>query len=213
MTMDIARFEKLPLMGIIRGVDVTDIGPLIETTAEAGLETIEVAMNTPDAAKMISKIREISKGSLIVGAGTVISKNDLDAALGSGASFIVMPSLVEDLVKSCVEKGVPVFPGALTPREVLEAWECGAAMVKVFPSNVFGPGYMKALKGPFGKIKLMAVGGIRLETIPEYFSSGADAVAFGGGVFKKEWLEAKDFESIGKLVKQYVEAVKEARCR
>ncbi len=81
-------------------------------------------------------------------------------------------------------------------------------MVKVFPSSVFGPGYIKALKGPFEKIKLMAVGGVNLDNIAEYFSCSVDAVAFGASVFKKEWLEKKDFASIGKLVSEYVIAVK-----
>jgi 2-dehydro-3-deoxyphosphogluconate aldolase/(4S)-4-hydroxy-2-oxoglutarate aldolase len=149
----------------------------------------------------------------MVGAGTVISKSDLDEALAAGASFIVMPICDREIVEICAKKGVPVFPGALTPREVLEAWQLGAAMVKVFPSDVFGPGYIKALKGPFDKLKLMAVGGVRLDNVGEYFSCGADAVAFGASVFKKEWLKAKDFESIGQLVEKYVVAVREARGR
>jgi 2-dehydro-3-deoxyphosphogluconate aldolase/(4S)-4-hydroxy-2-oxoglutarate aldolase len=208
--MDTNSFEKLPLMGILRGVDAGDIEPLVEAVTRAGLETIEVTMNTPGGAEIISKANKTSGGRISIGAGTVLSMNDLDAALKAGAGFIVMPVYIEEIVASCVEKGIPVFPGALTPQEVMNAWKAGATMVKVFPSDAFGPGYLKALKGPFDKIKLMAVGGVRLEKIAEYFFSGADAVAFGASVFKKEWLAKKDFSSITNLVKEYVNAVKTA---
>jgi 2-dehydro-3-deoxyphosphogluconate aldolase/(4S)-4-hydroxy-2-oxoglutarate aldolase len=211
MMMDVDRFKKLPLMGIVRGVSMEDIEPLLETSIGAGLETIEVTMNTPAAPEILSRMREISAGRVVVGAGTVLSKSDLDTALDAGAGFIVTPVFDGSIVKSCVEKDIPVFPGALTPREVFMAHEAGATMVKVFPSSAFGPGYIKALKGPFDRVRLMAVGGINLENIDEYFSSGADAVAFGGGVFKKEWLKNKDFKSIGNLVRKFVTAVKETK--
>ena len=209
--MDTDRFNKLPLMGIARGVDAADIEPLLEAVIEAGLETIEVTMNTSGAAGIISKMRAVSNGRIVIGAGTVLSEDELEQVVDAGASFIVLPAFVEEVVRSCVRKNIPVFPGALTPQEVLDAWKAGAAMVKVFPSSVFGPGYLKELKGPFNDIKLMAVGGVRPDNIKEYFSCGADAVALGGRVFKKEWLAKKDFKSIGKLVAEYVREVKTAR--
>jgi 2-dehydro-3-deoxyphosphogluconate aldolase/(4S)-4-hydroxy-2-oxoglutarate aldolase len=205
--VDIDRFKKLPLMGIVRGLKLEDVQPLVEVSMEAGLGTIEVTMNTPEAPKIIAQMRKVSAGKVMVGAGTVLSESDLKAALDAGAGFIVMPVFDEMIVKSCVEKSVPVFPGALTPQEVFKAHEAGATMVKVFPASVFGPSYIKALKGPFDGIKLMAVGGVNLENIDEYFSSGADAVAFGASAFKKRWLESKDFASIGRLIGEYVKAV------
>jgi 2-dehydro-3-deoxyphosphogluconate aldolase/(4S)-4-hydroxy-2-oxoglutarate aldolase len=207
--MDIRKFSELPLMGIVRGVDEADIEPLIEAVIGAGLETIEVTMNTPGAAGIIKKAKSVAKGRIDVGAGTVLSTGDLDEALEAGASFIVMPALVEKVVTACVDKKIPVFPGAFTPREVLDCWNAGASMVKVFPSSMFGPRYIKELKGPYDSVKLMAVGGVRIENVDEYFSSGADAVAFGGSVFRKEWLDKKDFESIAGLVKEYVKLVRE----
>jgi 2-dehydro-3-deoxyphosphogluconate aldolase/(4S)-4-hydroxy-2-oxoglutarate aldolase len=211
MIMDINRFEELPLMGILRGVDVTDAEALLEAVIESGLKTIEVTMNTSGAAKIISKMHAISNGRITIGAGTVLSMDDLEQAIDAGASFIVLPAFVREVVRYCVEKSIPVFPGALTPQEVLDVWGAGATMVKVFPSGIFGPKYIKELKGPFDRVKLMAVGGVRLGNLEEYFSCGADAVAFGSSVFKKEWLEKKDFASIGKLVGEYVQAVKRAR--
>ena len=209
--MDVARFKELPLMGILRGISIADIEPLLEEVIESGLRTIEITMNTPGAAEIITKAKKISADRVTVGAGTVLSRDDFEAAVGAGAAFIVMPASVEEVMKPCVEKGIPVFPGALTPQEVLNAWKLGATMVKVFPSSVFGPGYIREIKGPFNNIALMAVGGVRVENVGEYFSSGADAVAFGASVFRKEWLDAKDFASIGKAVTEFVQAVKTAQ--
>ena len=197
-------------MGILRGIKLEDVGPLVEAAASAGLETIEVTMNTPGAADIIRKMVEVSGGRLTIGAGTVLSLEDLNEALSRGASFIVMPVCNEEIVDVCKEKQIPVFPGALTPQEVVRAWELGVSMVKVFPSSLFGPKYFKELKAPLDKIEIMAVGGVRLDNISEYFSSGASAVAFGASVFKKELLDKKDFKAIETTIRSYVEEVKKA---
>ena len=209
--MNIEHFEKFPLLGIVRGIAPGDVEPLIESVIDAGLETLEITMNTPSAPELIKKAMNVSKGRLVIGAGTVLSKKDLKAALKAGASFIVMPACVQEVMKECVKKKIPVFPGALTPQEVFNAWESGAAMVKVFPAGLFGPAYIKELKGPFDKIKLMAVGGVRPDNIGEFFSSGASAVAFGASVFKKDLLEKKDFQEIERLVSEYVDGVKRVK--
>ncbi|MBD3426505.1 MAG: bifunctional 4-hydroxy-2-oxoglutarate aldolase/2-dehydro-3-deoxy-phosphogluconate aldolase [Candidatus Omnitrophica bacterium] len=208
--MDMERFERLPLMGIVRGVSLQDMGKLAETAVEAGLRTMEITMNTPGAKELISLSREIAGDRMQIGAGTVLSSEDLDGALRSGASFIVMPSYIEEVVEACNDRGVAVFPGAFTPGEVLTSWRAGASMVKVFPSGMFGPRYIRELKGPYDRIKLMAVGGVRVDNIAEYFSSGADAVAFGSSVFRRDWLQRKDFGSIGALIAQYVSLVRDA---
>ena len=207
--MDIKNFKQMPLMGIVRGISIKDIEPLLETVIGAGLGTIEITMNTPSAADIIKKACAFSEGRIEVGAGTVLGMGSLKEALAAGAGFIVSPVTEEEVLLYCVKKGIPVFPGAFTPQEVFTAWGMGASMVKVFPSGLFGPKYFKELKAPLDKVELMAVGGVRPNNIGEYFSSGASAVAFGSSVFKKELLEAGDFESIGELVKQYVEEVKD----
>ena len=197
-------------MGILRGIKPEDVEPLIEASAGGGLKAIEVTMNTQGASDIIKKMVDASRGRLSVGAGTVLSDRDLDEALASGAEFIVMPVCLEGIVKACREKNIPVFPGALTPQEVVKAWNLGASMVKVFPSGLFGPKYFKELKAPLEKIELMAVGGVRLDNISEYFSSGASAVAFGSSVFKKELIDKKDFAQMESTIREYVEEVKKA---
>jgi len=208
--MDIKLFKELPLMGIIRGIRPDDTRPLLDTVMESGLRTIEVTMNTPGAPGIISKMRAASDDGINVGAGTVLSVDDLNRALDAGAGFIVMPCLVEDVMTGCVDAKIPVFPGALTPQEVMDAWQAGAAMVKIFPAGIMGPRYIKELKAPFDKTELIAVGGVQPDNVKEYFASGASAVAFGASVFRRKWIEDRDFASIGQLIKEYVREVEQA---
>lgn len=141
--MDVADFKKKPILGILRGVEAEVIEPLIETAISAGLSTLEITMNTEGAPELIKKAKQIFAGRLTLGAGTVLTMEDLKSALKSGATFIVMPVLVRDVVKYCVKNKVPVFPGALSPQEIYQAYEAGATMVKVFPAKFFGPGYLR----------------------------------------------------------------------
>lgn len=194
--MDVARFKNLPILGILRGVEPDAIEPLVESVVDSGLETIEIAMNSKDAALLIKKAVKAAKNRLTIGAGTVLGMNILADALDAGATFIVMPTLVRDVMEYCVRKSIPVFPGAFSPQEIYNAWNAGATMVKVFPAAMFGPAYIKEVKAPFDKIDLLACGGVTPENIKTYFSSGASAVAFGASVFRKEWLQKKDFASI-----------------
>ena len=147
--MDLARFRRLPLLGILRGIAAADVEPLAEAVIGAGLTTVEITMNTAGAPALIARLRAAAGERLMVGAGTVLDLDDLAAALDAGASFIVMPTLDAAVVERCVAERVPVFPGALTPQEIFTAWKAGATMVKVFPAGVFGPGYLREIKGPF----------------------------------------------------------------
>lgn len=202
--MVVQEFEKLPVLGILRGIKQDIIELLIQEVISSGLKTIEITMNTKDASELIRKTINIAQGRLVVGAGTVLSINSLKSALDAGASFIVTPVLIEDVLEYCVKNNIPCFPGALTPLEIYNAWQRGAAMVKVFPAKFFGPEYFKEIKGPFEDIKLLACSGVTPENIKDYFLNGADAVSFGASVFKKEWLDKKDFKSIGGTIKKYL---------
>lgn len=202
--MKISEFKKLPILGILRGIDFDVLEPLITTIESSGLKTIEITMNTKGAPQLIRKAVAFSKKRLTIGAGTVLDMKDLKSALDAGATFIVMPVLVRDVLEYCVKNKIPVFPGALTPQEIYAAWRAGATMVKVFPSNFFGPGYFKEIKGPFNDVELLACGGVTPENMKSYFSSGASAVSFGASVFKPDWLAKKDFHAIGESIKPYI---------
>jgi 2-dehydro-3-deoxyphosphogluconate aldolase/(4S)-4-hydroxy-2-oxoglutarate aldolase len=202
--LDISRFKKLPVIGIVRGIEAGAIEPIVETVVSAGLRTIEITMNTPGAPGLIQHMVQATRNRLVIGAGTVLTMDDLYSALDAGASFIVLPTLVSDVVEYCSLNSIPVFPGAFTPLEIYNAWNAGATMVKVFPAKFFGPSYIKEIKGPFQDIELLACGGITAENIKAFFSNGASAVAFGGSVFKKEWISAGKFDRIGCSVREII---------
>lgn len=202
--MDIAKFKKQPLMGILRGVQANIIESLVECVIDAGLKTLEITMNTKDAPKIIKRAVRISNNRLTLGAGTVLSVKDLEIALEAGATFIVTPVLIRDVMTHCARYKIPVFPGALTPSEIYEAWGRGATMVKVFPAKFFGPEYFKEIKGPFNDIELLACSGVTPENLKDYFANGASAASFGASVFRLEWLEKKDFASISAATKKFV---------
>jgi len=194
--MDMKSFNKLPIMGILRGIEEKEVKPLTETIINSGLKTVEIAMNTPGANKLIRKMIKLSEGHLTVGAGTVLNMRSLMEALDAGAKFIVMPAFIRDVVEHCVRSKIHVFPGAFSPQEIYTAWESGATMVKVFPAKFFGPAYFKEIKGPFQDIKLLACGGVNRDNIGSFFSCGASAVAFGSSIFKRDLIKEKRYTEI-----------------
>jgi 2-dehydro-3-deoxyphosphogluconate aldolase/(4S)-4-hydroxy-2-oxoglutarate aldolase len=203
--MNVAQFKKKPMMGIVRGLELAQIEPLVEAVIAAGLETLEIAMNTAGAVQLIRMAREAAGRRLVLGAGTVLDMTSLGQALDAGATFVVMPVLIPEVLAHCIKNKVAVFPGALTVQEIYRAWNEGATMVKVFPIKFFGPQYIKEVKGPFADIELLACAGVTAKNMREFFACGANAIAFGSSVFKKEWLEKGDYSSITAAIEAYAE--------
>ena len=208
--MDLQRFRKKPLLGILRGITPVELSPLFESLIAGGLETVEITMNTPGAGDLIQTAVKRYGRQMTIGAGTVLSLKDLKTALKAGATFIVSPVVVPPVIEYCAKRKIPVFPGALTPQDIYEAWEAGASMVKVFPAGCFGPDYFRELKGPFPRIDLLACGGVTKENLKAYFQNGASAIAVGGSVFRKDWIAAKKFTLIRKKLHAYLDVLK--RC-
>jgi len=206
--MDIEEFKKTPVMGIVRGIAEDKIAPLMEAVIHSGLKTIEITMNTSGAPGLIGQALRAAGGKLTIGAGTVMTTNELHSALDAGASFIVSPVFVPHIVEACRHKSIPVFPGAFSPQEIYEAWEAGATMVKVFPAKMMGPDYIKEIKAPLNDIELLACGGVNAKNVQTYLSSGASAVAFGGSIFKKEWLLRGEFDLITQNIQEFLNAMK-----
>ncbi len=205
--MDIAKFKKLPVIGILRGISLDLIEPLVETAYESGLETLEITMNSENALGLIARAKKVAANRMTIGAGTVMDIDSMQTAQAAGASFAVLPTLVPEVVKYCLQNKIPVFPGALTPQEIYNAWRAGATMVKVFPARTVGPEYFREIKGPFKDIELLACGGVTPDNMRSYFYNGANAITFGASVFKQEWLQTRDFESIGNQIKKYIKQI------
>ncbi len=206
--MNLSEFEKLPIMGILRDIKIEVIDELIDAIALSGLKTIEIAMNSNSADKLLARAIKAAGSRLFIGAGTVLTVDDLNKAVNLGATFIVLPIFVLEVVERCKNSKIPVFPGAFTPQEVYNAYSNGAAMVKVFPAKLLGPAYIKELKGPFKDIKLLACGGVTEDSIGDFFRAGACAVAFGSSIFKSEELKNKDFKSIKKSIESLIQKYK-----
>ncbi|MBV8881021.1 MAG: bifunctional 4-hydroxy-2-oxoglutarate aldolase/2-dehydro-3-deoxy-phosphogluconate aldolase [Planctomycetaceae bacterium] len=187
---DKALFQKLPVVGILRFFKRAEVEKLVPASIEGGLCNIEVTMNTAGAEDLIRLTVDLMGGKGNVGAGTVTSLETLDRALKAGATFIVTPAVLPDVIQACVERKVPVMPGAMTPTEILGAWRLGATIVKVFPADQLGPAHIKAVKAPFPEIPLMPTGGVTVETLPAFKKAGADGFGVGGPLFDPKQVAA-----------------------
>lgn len=159
----------------------------------------------------VQKMQNLQKtlgNKLCIGAGTVLTKEEVRAAYDCGCSFIVSPDADEEVVSETLKLGMVSLPGAMTPTEVKRAWKLGADMVKLFPADDLGYHYIQNLRGPLGHIPLMATGGVNPVTIPEFFRRGIAVVGTGVTVFKPELLRTEDYEAIGTLARMHVDAVR-----
>jgi 2-dehydro-3-deoxyphosphogluconate aldolase/(4S)-4-hydroxy-2-oxoglutarate aldolase len=198
-------FRKAPIVGIVRNVQLEDVKQILPIFREAGLTTIEITMNTPGAAEIIRYAVENEKDGLNIGAGTVCTKDDLRLAIDAGAQFIVTPIINKKVIKSCVKKGIPIFPGAFTPTEIYSAWELGASMVKIYPATSLGPEYIKDLKAPMSQLKLLPTGGINLKNMVDFMKAGANGLGIGGQLFEKKMIEDKNWKGLKDHFRQFAE--------
>lgn len=205
--MRIADLE-VPVVGILRGVDGTFFGELMPVVFDAGLQAIEVTMNTKGAEEMISRNRPLVPDGRLLGAGTVRTRSEAERALAAGAMFLVTPNLDPEVMECARSWKVPVVAGAMTPTEVHAAWKAGAAMVKVFPCGAIGgPRYIRELRGPFEEIPLVAVGGVSRGNVADYFAAGARAVGVSTSLFGKRALAGKDLAELTANVKDFIRGV------
>ena len=209
--MDLLEFLKpMPVVGILRDIPQGAEEDCVKTAAQCGLKAIEVTMNTANAATIIASLKAAAKPhGITVGAGTVRHGYDLEKALAAGAEFIVTPNTRSEIIRLSCTAGVPIIPGALTPTEVQKAFDLGASAVKIFPVNcVGGPEYIKALRGPFRDIPLMACGGVNPQNAKAYFNAGANLVSFGASIFDLKLMTAGDWKTIAEKLKTLLDAIK-----
>ncbi len=201
-------FQEAPIIGILRGLSPEQLPQVLEAATRGGLRNVEVTMNSPNAAAQIRAAVRQAGARLNIGAGTVTSLPVLHEALAAGATFIVTPLVHRLVIIECVRQNIPVFPGAFSPTEIWEAWELGAAMVKVFPADAGGPGYLKALRGPFPQVKLLPTGGVDLQTAAAFLKAGAAGLGVGSPLFDKPRIDAGDWAWLERQTRQFVETVR-----
>jgi 2-dehydro-3-deoxyphosphogluconate aldolase/(4S)-4-hydroxy-2-oxoglutarate aldolase len=205
---------------------ITEIGivPVVRTaTAEAAIRSIEaiykggvraaeITMTVPGAIKALEKVADEFGDKIVLGAGTVLDPETARICMLAGAQFFVTPTLKLSTIEMVKRYSKVVCAGALTPTEVLTAWEAGADVVKVFPANAMGgPKYIKSLKGPLPHIEMIPTGGVNLETAGEFLKAGACAVAVGGELVDAKLIKAGDYDEMEARARQYLEVIKKAR--
>lgn len=214
MTRDqIARaISETGLVPVIRAASAELALQAAEAVRSGGINIIEITMTVPGAIRVVEKLAEQLKGQVLLGAGTILDAETARAAILAGAEFLVAPSLNTRVIEMAHRYSKVVLPGALTPTEVLAAWDAGADFVKVFPAgSVGGPKYIKALKGPFPHIAMVPTGGVNLETATDFLLAGSAALGVGGELVDAKALAAGKVDVIEQNARKFLACVRRAR--
>ncbi len=199
------------VVAVVRSESSESLVKVVEALAEGGVTAAEITFTVPDAVDVIRDARRRIGDALVLGAGTVLDPETARAALLAGAEYLVAPTVNPEVVRLYRRYDKVVMPGAFTPTEIVAAWEAGADVVKVFPADVGGPAYLKALRGPLPQIRLMPTGGVDLDTALSFLKAGACCLGVGGSLVEPKAVAARDFDRIRSLASQYVAIVRNFR--
>jgi 2-dehydro-3-deoxyphosphogluconate aldolase/(4S)-4-hydroxy-2-oxoglutarate aldolase len=199
------------IVAVVRADSGDQLVKVVAALVEGGVTAAEITFTVPDAIGVLSRVRGELGDTVALGAGTVLDPETARAALLAGAEYIVSPTLNLDVIRLCRRYDRAVLPGAFTPTEILAAWEAGADVVKVFPADVGGPAYLKALRGPLPQVRLMPTGGVDLDTAEPFLRAGACCLGVGSQLVDPKAVAAGDFDRIRDLAAKYVAIVR--RCR
>jgi 2-dehydro-3-deoxyphosphogluconate aldolase / (4S)-4-hydroxy-2-oxoglutarate aldolase len=206
-----ALIEKIGIVPVIRTATPQEARFAAEAVWEGGIPIVEITMTIPQALDVISDLVK-TMPRLLVGAGTVVNQDLALQCFDVGAQFLVTPGFSQKTVAAAHNLDILIMTGALTPTEVMTAWDAGVDFVKIFPcSNMGGPSYIKALKGPLPHVPLVPTGGVNLETAADYIHAGAAALGVGGELVLKHAFQERKPELISNLAMRYAQIVKEAR--
>lgn len=205
------RTLRAGVVAILRAESGEQLAAVVEALAAGGVDVVEVTFTVPQAHRVIEQVADRLGDRVLLGAGTVLDAETARIAILAGAEFIVTPVVRPDVIELCKRYAKAILPGAFTPTEVLTAWELGADIVKIFPSELAGPKHLKALKGPFPQIRMMPTGGITAENVGEFLAAGACAVGVGGQLASPAMIAKGDFAAIERKAREFVKAVAAAR--
>jgi len=205
------KVKDLGLLAVIRGPSAELTVKMVEALVAGGVLGIEITYSTPNAEDVVRTLSKMLGNGIVLGMGTLTKPEQALSAKEAGANFIVSPVCEANLVKSMVESGLLTMAGALTPTEVLHAYNLGADVIKIFPGSLGGPAYLKALKGPFPYIPMMPTGGVSAYNVAEWFSTGVVAVGAGSELCPPQLAKEGKFDEITKRAAEFVQVVKSAR--
>jgi 2-dehydro-3-deoxyphosphogluconate aldolase/(4S)-4-hydroxy-2-oxoglutarate aldolase len=206
------RIHEIGLLPVLRANSVSEALALAAAIEAGGVTALEVTMTVPGAIEVIRQLVRETQGRILIGAGTVLDPETARACMMAGAEFIVSPSLNVRTIEMCRRYSVPVMPGALTPTEVVTAWEAGADVVKVFPCSALGGAkYLKALKAPLPQIEMIPTGGVSLATAAEFLAAGAFALGVGGDLVNPQAIADGKPEFISQTARDYMAIIRKFR--
>jgi len=205
------RLTKTGIIAIMRAKTSDQLLKAADAIKAGGVDAIEVTMTTPNALDVIKQAVSRYGSGVLFGVGSVIDPESARMAILAGAQFVVCPTLNLDTITLCRRYSVPVMPGAFTVTEILEAWERGADIVKVFPASIGGPSYIKAIKAPLPQVKLMPVGGVNQETTSEFIRAGCEVVAVGSALVDQTLLDEQKFDVLTERAIRFREEVAKGR--
>jgi 2-dehydro-3-deoxyphosphogluconate aldolase/(4S)-4-hydroxy-2-oxoglutarate aldolase len=206
----LSKIKTEKVIALIRADSPDGLLDCAKALAAGGLTSIELTMTTPGAIRMLERATA-ELPEFLFGLGTVLDAETARAGILAGARFIVTPALRPDVITMARRYSIPVFSGALTPTEIINAWEAGADAVKIFPAEFFGPAYIKSVKGPFPHIDLVPTGGVNPENVGEFLKAGAMAAAAGSSLVEAKALKEKNWPAITAKAKAFASAVAAAK--
>jgi 2-dehydro-3-deoxyphosphogluconate aldolase / (4S)-4-hydroxy-2-oxoglutarate aldolase len=204
------RVEELGLLAVVRGESREAALEVVGALVEGGVPGIEVTFTTPEAPQVMRDLAEEYGDRILLGAGTVTTREKVEHSLEAGAAFLVSPGTDPELLPAMLDTGLLVLPGTLTPSEIMLARGLGAPAVKLFPGSSGGPSYLKALLGPFPDVPFVPTGGVSLENIDDWFAAGALAVGAGGALAPPS-LGSGGHDAVVENARRFAEAVRAAR--
>ena len=204
----VARVLETKIVAVVRAPSPDVVMDICNALADGGVDVLEITFTVPDALDLIRQVRDTLGDRICLGAGTVLDPETCRAAILAGAEFVVSPTLNLDLIRLCKRYDKAVMPGAFTPTEILTAWEAGADIVKVFPADVGGPAYFKAIRGPLPQVRLMPTGGVNLDTAQAFLDAGAVALGAGSSLVPKDAVASGDMGRITEIAKKLIAIAK-----
>ena len=208
---DLQRVLNCGIIAVVRAPDPAGLVDVVRALADGGVTVAEVTFTIPNANEVIREVSLQLGNRILLGAGTVLDTETARAAILAGADFVVSPTLNLDVIRLCRRYDKLVMPGAFTPTEILTAWEAGADIVKIFPADIVGPAFFKAVRGPLPQIKLMPTGGVDLNTASEFLKAGAVCLGVGSQLVDPKLIAAKDYAALTALAKKYADIVTQYR--
>ena len=200
--------------GIVAVVRSTESAPLVDVCralVDGGIDVAEITFTVPDALDVLKATRKALGDRILLGAGTVLDAETARAAFLAGAEYLVSPTLDLDVIRMARRYGKLVMPGCFTPTEALQAWQAGADIIKVFPAELLGPSFFKAMRGPLPQIRLMPTGGVDLKTAHSFLEAGACCLGLGSQLIDPKAVAARQFDTISETARKYRDIVKAYR--